>query len=129
LGNVDAEIVEIVNNIRDRKKALASTQGCKRSLPRDERVDGQTVKGVQHKVSEAKTLRDNAKRMERDLTWRSTPAQRRQVDLAWDRAEAASKEAGHGFKDRHGKFVQPVQDTLVTAALKEYLARRGVPYT
>ena len=30
---------------------------------------------------------------------------------------------------RNGDFVGPVHDTLVTAALKEYLGRRGVPYT
>lgn len=123
LGHVNAVVVEIFNKVcKDRAERKRYEH---RSLPRAERpsADAPTWQGIKHKVSEAKALRDHAKRLAKKLTCKSSAAQRDAVDKAWATAEDVSRLAGSGFNDRHGRWVPPVQATLVHTVLEEYFRR------
>ena len=129
LGHVNAEVVKIFNEVcKDRAERKRYEH---RSLPRAERpsADAPTRQGVKHKVSEAKALRDHAKRLAKKLTWKSSAAQRDAVAKAWATAEEVSRLAGSGFNDRHGNWVPPVQATLVETVLEEYFRRHDRWYS
>ncbi len=55
---------------------------------------------------------------------------RRQVDEAWDEAEALSDRAGSAYIDRHGQRKLPEQDStfMVSVALAAYADRKNMDY-
>lgn len=96
------------------------------------------VRGVQHKKSGAKVLREQAKRLQRTLQkedekWergdrRNAMAgwlyyqKKRELEGMWDAAEEASQRAGVEYTDRFGKthFPKKSSDSLVGRALEIY---------
>ena len=128
-GKVDQDAVAIFGEVRQRQKeaGIAKREAGGRprtNLPRSERPDSSS-RGVNHKASDAKAARAKAATMAKRLWWGSTAGERQAVDRAWDFAEARSREAGHGFKDRNGNWVQPQQKTTMQEVIDEILRRRG----
>ena len=68
IGDVDEEMVTIVNTIvRERTAASLLQQRGARAVPRGQRTQ-QEVQGINHRISEAKAARSQAKQLDKIVT-------------------------------------------------------------
>ena len=102
------------------------------------------MRGVQHRVNQAKLARSHASKMARELECRMRRAGRQwtsdeceefaiaaaKVDEAWADAYALSEAAGHPYFDRDGQRQNSEKDNcfMVTCVLQRYARLRGLMY-
>ena len=122
------------------RKALAPAQGNPRQQKRAQRTEPE--RGIQHKVAEAKRLRERGKLLDKEIKrqrhlWErgdrcmSREAWNRLVadaDRAWEVALKASYEAGNPFNDREGVRCCNDPRDLVGLALREWCANHNLKY-
>jgi hypothetical protein len=145
LGALPVDFVEMVRVRCGERAALALAQGNNRGPRQSKREDRDPSlpAGLQHKVSEAKELREKAKLIDKKIfhenarweqgnsrmagwEWQKLLAAREE---AWDRAEAVSRSTGFPFKDRDGNWVNDIQRDLVGLALCEWCRKHGLEYS
>ena len=143
LGQIPAAFVAIMQRLCDEKAALAPAQGNPRQLPRADR--GGIEAGIQHQVSYAKRLREEAKYLDKKIKaqqdmWEGNSTGRRMLswwdwnklladrEQAWDMAEIESYKSGFPFNDRDGVRRNAEPRDLVGRALPEYCQTIGVEY-
>ena len=138
IGTIDEDIVQCVN---DEIQARLCKNAGRNQQKRADRQD-QTVKGVEHQVSEAKRWREYCKQLDKRISdetilwdqgrsrmkgweWRELLLTR---DREWDGAEALSYRLGYRFKDRHGKWQCNDPKDLVGVSLRAWCLRKGIAY-
>ncbi len=144
LGDLGPRIIDIMNDIIKGRTALASTQGRPRKVshPRAEREPTERP-GLHHTTSEAKSLREAAKlldkriRRQEDL-WRTRPWQcmpwatwnrlLQERSDAWDHAERVSEASGQPYTDRAGQRRNDAPRDMVGLALRQYCNEVGLEY-
>ena len=143
LGQIPAYFVEIMREVCERRRALASAQGntlVPRQLKRASRSGPED--GLHHQTSQAKVLRDAAKRLDKKIfheeqLWQQGKSRMRRHEweqllqsrgAAWDKAEEVSTQAGFRFKDRHGDWVNNVRTDMVYLSLVEWCKQRDIVY-
>ena len=83
LGDVDEEMVTIVNTIvQERTAASLLQQRGARAVPRAQRTQ-QEVQGINHRISEAKAARSQAKQLDKIVTKEDAQYQQRTSTMSW----------------------------------------------
>ena len=126
LGRIDDDLLNVVNDVIKRRKETRQKDG----MPHHNKKKDDRLKGVQHKVSEAKKARTEAKRKQKlaEAHPRSSWLQEA-ADKEWAHAEKLSVESGFTFTDRKGKVITGAKSKqLVEEVLEQYLPLRGLQY-
>ena len=131
-GDVDDAVLGIMNDvIKEKVEERASCTAAEaepRQKKRKDRDDPEIVKGIQHKNSDPKYWRDQAKKLDKKMgrelalyevgrsrmglrAWNQLVAE---TDAMWDYAEKLSEEAGFPYKDRLGNWQNNERNDLTT---------------
>ena len=142
MGRLPILFVDIMRKLCAERKALPPAQGPPRQQKRAQRTEPE--KGIQHKTSEPKGLREWAKRLDKEIEWQASlwaAGDRRNAmpwkgwqrlvadaNEAWEVAHKASYDAGYPFLDRDGVRRCDEPRDLVGLALREWCKYHSVEY-
>ena len=144
LGQIPAYFVEIMREVCERRRALASAQGNTGGGPRQLKraIRSGPEDGLHHQTSQSKVLRDAAKMLDKkilyeDQRWQQGTSRMRRHeweqllqsrDAAWDNAEEVSTQAGFPFKNRNGDMVNNARTDMVYQSLVEWSQLHHIVY-